>query len=157
MGPQPFADPDGFGARALRVDELVGVEPGGSGGQKARRDGRRFQQLASAQGPRRRGLTLLGVAAFAVVLLAVDATIRPPRRRPPTRRPARRRSPPHVLVHSLLGCFFYGVFVAKMLLLQRQGAPRWGLPLLGGAVFVALTDLWLTSALWFFTTTGLTS
>lgn len=63
---------------------------------------------------------------------------------------------PRVLVHSLFGCFFYGVFVAKMLLLQRSAAPRWSLPVFGGAVFTALVALWLTSSLWFFTTSGLT-
>lgn len=59
-----------------------------------------------------------------------------------------------VLLHSLLGCFFYGAFVAKMLLLTRAGAPRWALPVIGGLVFAGLTGLWLTSSLWFFTTTG---
>jgi hypothetical protein len=63
---------------------------------------------------------------------------------------------PRVLVHSLFGCFFYGVFVAKMLLLQRSGTPKWSLPVFGGAVFTALVGLWLTSSLWFFTTSGLT-
>lgn len=62
---------------------------------------------------------------------------------------------PRVLVHSLFGCFFYGVFVAKMLLLQRHGAPKWTLPVFGGAVFTALVALWLTSSVWFFTTSGL--
>jgi len=61
-----------------------------------------------------------------------------------------------VLVHSLFGCFFYGAFVAKMLVLNRHDAPRWTLPALGGAVFTALVALWLTSSVWFFTTTGLT-
>jgi hypothetical protein len=61
-----------------------------------------------------------------------------------------------VLIHSLLGCFFFGVFTAKMLLLTRPGLPGWTLPLFGGLVFTALTGLWLSSALWFFTTTGLT-
>jgi hypothetical protein len=61
-----------------------------------------------------------------------------------------------LLLHSVLGCFFYGAFVAKMLLLTRSGTPRWSLPVLGGAVFAGLTGIWLTSALWFFTTTGIT-
>ncbi|MCY7342845.1 MAG: DUF6529 family protein [Pseudonocardia sp.] len=61
-----------------------------------------------------------------------------------------------VLGHSLAGCFFYGVFVAKMLVLGRGGAPRWSVPVLGGVLFTALTALWLTSSLWFFTTSGLT-
>jgi Family of unknown function (DUF6529) len=60
-----------------------------------------------------------------------------------------------VLVHSLLGCFFYGAFTAKMLVLRAE-TPWWALPLLGGAVFTSLTALWLTSAAWFFTTSGLT-
>jgi hypothetical protein len=63
---------------------------------------------------------------------------------------------PRVLVHSLFGCFFYGVFVAKMLLLNRKDAPKWTLPVFGGAVFTALVALWLTSSVWFFTTSGLT-
>ncbi|MEV4052348.1 DUF6529 family protein [Amycolatopsis sp. NPDC049688] len=61
-----------------------------------------------------------------------------------------------VLLHSLLGCFFYGVFVAKMLLLRKDGAPGWSLPLLGGLVFTALVGLWLSASLWFFTRSGLT-
>jgi Family of unknown function (DUF6529) len=58
------------------------------------------------------------------------------------------------LVHSLAGCFFYGAFVAKMLVLQRHEAPGWALPALGGAVFTGLTVLWLTAAAWFFGTSG---
>jgi hypothetical protein len=65
-------------------------------------------------------------------------------------------STPRVLLHSLAGCFLYGAFVAKMLVLQRPRSPRWSLPLLGGALFTAITVVWLTSAGWFFTTTGLT-
>jgi hypothetical protein len=62
---------------------------------------------------------------------------------------------PRVLVHSLLGCFFYGAFVVKMLALNRTDAPSWLLPVAGGAVFTGLIGLWLTSALWFFTTFGI--
>ncbi|GAA2877457.1 hypothetical protein GCM10010472_38970 [Pseudonocardia halophobica] len=61
-----------------------------------------------------------------------------------------------VLLHSLLGCFFYGAFAAKMLVLPRHDAPRWALPVLGGLVFVVLTGLFLTSSVWFLTTKGLT-
>ncbi|WP_372672901.1 DUF6529 family protein [Amycolatopsis kentuckyensis] len=61
-----------------------------------------------------------------------------------------------VLLHSLLGCFFYGAFVAKMLLLRKDGAPGWSLPVLGGLVFTGLVGLWLTASLWFFTQSGLT-
>jgi hypothetical protein len=60
-----------------------------------------------------------------------------------------------VLVHSLLGCFFYGIFVCKMIVLTRDNVPGWVLPVVGGAVFTALTGLWLTSSLWFFTEFGI--
>jgi uncharacterized protein DUF6529 len=59
-----------------------------------------------------------------------------------------------VLVHSLLGCFFFGVFTVKMLILPKQGVPGWVLPLFGGLVFTTLVLLWFTSAFWFFTTSG---
>ncbi|EDY58610.1 MULTISPECIES: DUF6529 family protein [Streptomyces] len=62
-----------------------------------------------------------------------------------------------VLWHSLLGCFFFGVFSAKMLLLRSERLPGWLLPIVGGLVFSALTILWLTSALWFFRTFGVTT
>ena len=53
-------------------------------------------------------------------------------------------------VHSLLGCLFYGAFVAKILALKMPRMPSWALPVLGGAVFAAIVGLWLTSSLWFF-------
>ncbi len=63
---------------------------------------------------------------------------------------------PRVLMHSFLGCFFYGAFTTKMLLLTRRGLPGWAIPLIGGLVFTALLGLWLTSSLWFFATVGVT-
>ena len=62
-----------------------------------------------------------------------------------------------VLVHSILGCFFFGAFVAKMLILTRDDTPGWALPAIGGSVFSAFVALWMTAALWFFTTNGVTS
>jgi hypothetical protein len=58
------------------------------------------------------------------------------------------------LIHSLAGCFFFGAFTVKMLILPRTGVPGWALPLFGGLVFTALAMLWLTSSYWFFTTVG---
>jgi hypothetical protein len=58
------------------------------------------------------------------------------------------------LVHSIAGCFFFGAFTVKMLILPRHGMPSWSLPLFGGLVFTALAVVWLTSAFWFFTTIG---
>ncbi len=62
---------------------------------------------------------------------------------------------PRILIHSLLGCFFYGAIVVKMLALTRTDAPSWLLPVAGGAVFTGLIGLWLSSSLWFFTTFGI--
>src|SRR4051812_5288399 len=59
-----------------------------------------------------------------------------------------------VLFHSLFGCFFYGVFVTKMLLLTRKGVAPWVIPIAGGLTFFGLVFIWLTSALWFFETSG---
>jgi hypothetical protein len=59
------------------------------------------------------------------------------------------------LAHSIVGCFFFGAFTVKMLVLPRRGVPSWVLPLAGGLVFTALVVLWLTSSLWFFTTVGI--
>jgi hypothetical protein len=64
-------------------------------------------------------------------------------------------STPRVLAHSALGCFFYGAFAAKMVLVSRDGAPRWALPVFGGLVFTVLTAVWFTSAAWFFGTSGI--
>jgi hypothetical protein len=63
-----------------------------------------------------------------------------------------------VIVHCVLGCLFYGAFVAKMLsLVRRESMPKWVLPVLGGVVFASLVGLWATSALWLFTTKGVHS
>lgn len=56
-----------------------------------------------------------------------------------------------VLIHSLLGCVFYGVFVVKVLGVRVHGLPSTTLPIVGGVVFAVLVGLWLTSALWFLT------
>ncbi|MDP4510441.1 DUF6529 family protein [Nonomuraea turcica] len=62
---------------------------------------------------------------------------------------------PRVLAHSLLGCFFYGVFTTKLLALPKRDTPGWTLPVLGGLAFTALVGLWLTSSFWFFTAIGI--
>jgi hypothetical protein len=62
-----------------------------------------------------------------------------------------------VFWHSLLGCFFFGAFSAKMLLLRSERLPGRPLPIVGGLVLTALTIIWLTSALWFFRTFGVTT
>jgi hypothetical protein len=57
-----------------------------------------------------------------------------------------------VLAHSLLGCTFYGAFVAKVLVVRTKGLPGWSLPVVGGLTLTVLVAIWLTSSLWFFTT-----
>lgn len=57
-----------------------------------------------------------------------------------------------VYIHSLLGSAIYGAFVAKVLIVRSSRFPGWALPIAGGILFAILLGLWLTSALWFFTT-----
>ncbi len=56
---------------------------------------------------------------------------------------------PRVTVHSLAGCFFYGAFVAKILVVRSRGLPGWVLPTVGGLLVTLVAVLWYTSALWF--------
>ena len=56
-----------------------------------------------------------------------------------------------VLVHSILGCVFYGAIVTKVLAVRMHGLPSRTLPLVGGFVFAVLVGIWLTSSFWFFT------
>ena len=60
-----------------------------------------------------------------------------------------------VLIHSVLGCAFFGAFTVKMLILPKRGLPGWTLPVAGAVVFTVLTALWFTSAYWFFSTFGI--
>ncbi len=55
-----------------------------------------------------------------------------------------------VAVHSVAGCFFYGAFVAKVLLVQTRRLPRWALPVAGGTLAVVIGVLWWSSALWYY-------
>ena len=59
-----------------------------------------------------------------------------------------------VLLHSTLGCLFYGIFVTKMLALRVKGAPGWAIPLAGGATFAALIGVVASPAIWYFAQDG---
>jgi hypothetical protein len=59
-----------------------------------------------------------------------------------------------VLVHSVLGCLFFGIFTVKMLVLTKRGVAGWVLPVLGGLAFATLIGLSLTSAVWYFANHG---
>jgi hypothetical protein len=56
-----------------------------------------------------------------------------------------------LIIHSVLGCVFYGAYAAKMLGIRLRGLPGWALPVIGGTVFTAYVLTWVTSALWYFT------
>src|SRR5512133_201610 len=55
-----------------------------------------------------------------------------------------------VAVHSLAGCFFYGAFAAKVLLVRSRRLPGWALPIAGGLLVSLIAVLWYSSALWYF-------
>ena len=62
-----------------------------------------------------------------------------------------------VLAHSVLGCLFYGAFATKVTIIRAPGrAGKW-LPIAGGVLFTLLVAVWLTSGLWFITTSGFPS
>jgi hypothetical protein len=62
-----------------------------------------------------------------------------------------------VLVHSIGGCFFFGAFAAKVVVVESKGLPGFALPVAGGTLFSALAVVWWTSALWFFREFGFPS
>jgi len=59
-------------------------------------------------------------------------------------------SSPRVAVHSLAGCFFYGAFAAKVLVVRSRRLPRWALPVAGGLLVTLIIVLWYSAALWYF-------
>jgi hypothetical protein len=63
-------------------------------------------------------------------------------------------APTRVAAHSLLGCFFYGAFAAKMLFLRVDRLPGFVLPIVGGLTFSSVIAIWFLTAYWFFDTVG---
>jgi hypothetical protein len=57
---------------------------------------------------------------------------------------------PRVAAHSIAGCFFYGAFTAKVLLVRIRRLPGWALPTAGGMLAIIVGVLWYTSALWYY-------
>jgi hypothetical protein len=57
---------------------------------------------------------------------------------------------PRLAIHSIAGCFFYGAFAAKVLLVHSRRLPGWALPLAGGTLAIVIGVLWYTSALWYY-------
>lgn len=62
-----------------------------------------------------------------------------------------------VLIHSILGCLFYGAFAAKVLIVRSRNLPGSVLPLAGGLVFVLLVYIWLLTVLWYVDQSGFPS
>jgi hypothetical protein len=60
-----------------------------------------------------------------------------------------------VMWHSLLGCAFFGAYVAKVTIVRLRRFPGPTLPIAGGLVFAVLIGVWYTSAFWFFDQVGL--
>jgi hypothetical protein len=54
---------------------------------------------------------------------------------------------PRVAIHSVAGCFLYGAFAAKVLLVHSRRLPGWALPVAGGTLAIVIGVLWYTSAL----------
>jgi hypothetical protein len=62
-----------------------------------------------------------------------------------------------VLFHSILGCAFYGAFVAKVLVVRSRNLPGAALPIAGGLTFAIIVGVWLLSGLWFIDHSGFPS
>lgn len=62
-----------------------------------------------------------------------------------------------VLVHSILGCAFYGAFTTKILVVRSHNLPGVALPIAGGLVFCVLVSVWLTSGFWYIQQNGFPS
>jgi hypothetical protein len=60
-----------------------------------------------------------------------------------------------VMWHSLLGCAFFGAYVAKVTIVRLRRFPGPTLPIAGGLVFAVLIGVWYTSAFWFFDQVGI--
>ena len=59
-----------------------------------------------------------------------------------------------IVVHSIFGCFFYGIFAMKVLSVRARGLPGWTLPVVGGTAFVVLVVIWTTSSVWYWKEIG---
>src|ERR1700746_309415 len=57
-----------------------------------------------------------------------------------------------VAIHSCLGSALYGAVLGKVIIVRSRGFPEWALPVAGAVLFAILLGLWLTSALYFFST-----
>ncbi|MGW2248802.1 DUF6529 family protein [Kitasatospora sp. NPDC001660] len=54
-----------------------------------------------------------------------------------------------VALHSLTGCFLYGAFVAKVIVVRHRRWPGWALPVAGGTLVTAIALIWYVAPLWY--------
>ncbi|MFI9363289.1 DUF6529 family protein [Kitasatospora sp. NPDC053057] len=54
-----------------------------------------------------------------------------------------------VALHSLTGCFLYGAFVAKVIVVRHRRWPGWALPLAGGVLVTTIALIWYAAPFWF--------
>ncbi|MFE5585532.1 DUF6529 family protein [Kitasatospora sp. NPDC056531] len=54
-----------------------------------------------------------------------------------------------VTLHSLTGCFLYGAFVAKVIVVRHRRWPGWALPLAGGVLVTSIALIWYAAPLWY--------
>ena len=59
-----------------------------------------------------------------------------------------------VIAHGVAGCMFYGAYAAKMIGVRLRGLPARTIPVIGGLALASFAVIWLSSALWFFTRSG---
>jgi plastocyanin len=55
-----------------------------------------------------------------------------------------------VLIHAAAGCFFYGAFAAKLVVVRSKRLPGWMLPAAGGTLITVIAVLWYTAAFWYY-------
>ncbi|MEU5599981.1 DUF6529 family protein [Streptomyces sp. NPDC020298] len=56
---------------------------------------------------------------------------------------------PREALYSLAGCFLYGAFVAKVVVVRHRRWPGWALPLAGGALVTVIALVWYSVAFWY--------
>ena len=62
-----------------------------------------------------------------------------------------------VLLHSILGCLFYGAFAAKVLIVRSRNLPGSALPWPVASCSCCCVYVWLLSALWYIDQSGFPS
>ena len=59
-----------------------------------------------------------------------------------------------LVVHSILGCVTYGLYVTKVIAVRRDDAAPWAVPLTGALLGSAMLVAWWTSAFVFYAGSG---